>query len=81
MQWLAKIIYFKLLGWKAVGYTEISKSNIKKAVIIAVPHRQFAELSAQYFIDTLQPGGCIIDVKSMLDMEELQAKDCRFWRL
>lgn len=38
MQWLAKFIYFKLLGWKVVGNTTFSKDTIKKAVIIAVPH-------------------------------------------
>ncbi|MCF7560662.1 1-acyl-sn-glycerol-3-phosphate acyltransferase [Sabulilitoribacter multivorans] len=38
MQWLAKFIYLKLLGWKVVGNTDLSKESIKKAVIIAVPH-------------------------------------------
>ncbi|OEK08407.1 acyltransferase [Flavivirga aquatica] len=38
MQWLAKLIYYKILGWQVVGNTNISKDTIKKAVIIAVPH-------------------------------------------
>ena len=38
MRWLAKFIYFKLLGWKIVGNTNFSKDTIKKAVIIALPH-------------------------------------------
>ncbi|OUR91790.1 acyltransferase [Flavobacteriales bacterium 34_180_T64] len=38
MQWLAKFIYFKLLGWKVVGNTTMSVNTIKKAIIIAVPH-------------------------------------------
>lgn len=38
MRWLAKFIYFKLLGWKVVGNTNFSKDTVKKAVIIAVPH-------------------------------------------
>ncbi|MFI1773653.1 1-acyl-sn-glycerol-3-phosphate acyltransferase [Thalassobellus citreus] len=38
MQWLAKLIYFKILGWQVVGNTNFSKDTIKKAVIIAVPH-------------------------------------------
>ncbi|WP_308993556.1 1-acyl-sn-glycerol-3-phosphate acyltransferase [Mariniflexile litorale] len=38
MQWLAKLIYFKVLGWKVVGNTSISKNSIKKAIIIASPH-------------------------------------------
>ncbi len=38
MQRLAKWIYFRLLGWKVVGNTTMSKDSIKKAVIIAAPH-------------------------------------------
>jgi len=38
MRSLAKFIYFKLLGWKVVGNTTMSKNEIKKAVIIAAPH-------------------------------------------
>jgi len=38
MRWLAKIIYFKLLGWKIEGNSNFSKNSICKAVIIAAPH-------------------------------------------
>ncbi|MEL0650547.1 1-acyl-sn-glycerol-3-phosphate acyltransferase [Algibacter sp. TI.3.09] len=38
MQWLAKVIYFKVLGWQIVGNTDFSKDTVKKAVIIAAPH-------------------------------------------
>jgi len=38
MRWLAKFIYFKLMGWKVVGNTNFSQDTIKKSVIIAVPH-------------------------------------------
>ncbi|MDN3667459.1 1-acyl-sn-glycerol-3-phosphate acyltransferase [Algibacter miyuki] len=38
MQWLAKIIYSKLLGWQVVGNTSFSKDTIKKSIIIAAPH-------------------------------------------
>jgi 1-acyl-sn-glycerol-3-phosphate acyltransferase len=38
MRWLAKFIYFKLLGWKVTGNTNFSKDTVKKAVIIALPH-------------------------------------------
>ena len=38
MQWLAKFIYFKVLGWQIVGNTNFSKDTVKKAVIIAAPH-------------------------------------------
>ena len=36
MRLLAKFIYFKLLGWKVVGFSDFD--SIKKTVIIAVPH-------------------------------------------
>jgi 1-acyl-sn-glycerol-3-phosphate acyltransferase len=38
MRWLAKFIYFKILGWKVVGNITMSNETVKKAVIIAVPH-------------------------------------------
>ena len=38
MRWLAKLIYFKVLGWKVVGNTNFSQDTVKKSVIIAVPH-------------------------------------------
>ena len=38
MRWLAKLIYFKILGWKVVGNTNFSKNSIKKAVLISAPH-------------------------------------------
>ena len=38
MSWLARFIYFKILGWKVVGNTNMSMDTVKKAVIIAVPH-------------------------------------------
>ena len=38
MQWLAKLIYYKLLGWEVVGNTTLSKDLVKKAVIIVAPH-------------------------------------------
>ncbi len=38
MRWLAKRIYFNILGWKVVGNTKMSQSKVKKAIIIAAPH-------------------------------------------
>ncbi len=37
-QRLAKFMYHKVLGWQVEGDYEILRSDIKKAVIIAVPH-------------------------------------------
>ncbi|MEO8935118.1 MAG: 1-acyl-sn-glycerol-3-phosphate acyltransferase [Xanthomarina sp.] len=38
MQKFAKFIYFKVLGWKLIGNTNMSKDTVKKAVLIALPH-------------------------------------------
>ncbi|MGB1308534.1 MAG: 1-acyl-sn-glycerol-3-phosphate acyltransferase [Oceanihabitans sp.] len=38
MRWLARFVYFKIIGWKIVGNTTFSMNTIKKAVIIAAPH-------------------------------------------
>ncbi len=38
MRWLAKIIYFRILGWKVTGNKDFSKDTVKKSVIIALPH-------------------------------------------
>jgi hypothetical protein len=50
-------------------------------LIIAVPHRQYTEHSGREFVNTLKPGGCIVDVKSMLDAEEMKEQACNYWRL
>lgn len=38
MHWIAKFVYFKIMGWKVVGNTNFSKDTIKKAIIISAPH-------------------------------------------
>jgi UDP-N-acetyl-D-galactosamine dehydrogenase len=51
------------------------------ALIIAVPHRAFRLKKLSDFIQTLGPDGCLIDVKSMVDMNEVREKHVNFWRL
>ncbi|MFD1061642.1 1-acyl-sn-glycerol-3-phosphate acyltransferase [Winogradskyella litorisediminis] len=41
MKALAKLIYFKILGWKIVGNKNFSQDTVKKAVIIAAPHTSY----------------------------------------
>ncbi|MBT8393392.1 MAG: 1-acyl-sn-glycerol-3-phosphate acyltransferase [Bacteroidia bacterium] len=36
MRWLSKLIYYRILGWKITGFTDVN--SIKKAVIIGAPH-------------------------------------------
>lgn len=58
MQWLAKFIYFKILGWRVVGEKTIHKDTIKKAVIIAVPHTSWHD----FYIGMLLRS--VLDVKT-----------------
>ena len=50
MRWLARIIYFKLLGWKITGNTNFSQDTVKKAVIIAVPHTSWQDFFIGLFL-------------------------------
>jgi len=51
------------------------------ALIIAVPHRQYRSMSVKQFTSCLNKKGCIVDVKSMLDAQEVQKIGINFWRL
>ena len=50
------------------------------ALIVTVPHKQFRDMPAQAFLDMLSGEGCLLDVKSMLDPEQIPAQTT-FWRL
>lgn len=50
------------------------------ALIIAVPHKYFRDMPVQSFVDMLSTDGCLIDVKCMLDLEQIPAST-NFWRL
>ena len=58
MKWLAKFIYFKLLGWCIIGNTNFSKDSIKKVVIIAVPHTSWHD----FYIGILLRA--VVDIKT-----------------
>ena len=51
------------------------------ALIIAVPHRAYREKALQEFVAKLTPQGCLIDVKSILDPDEVKKTGTQFWRL
>ena len=51
------------------------------ALVLAVPHKEFKAKPAKDFIDKLIPKGCLIDVKSVIDPNEINREDIRFWRL
>lgn len=51
------------------------------ALIIAVSHKDYREKSVDDYITRLVSGGCIIDVKGILDSEAVKEKAIHFWRL
>ncbi len=51
------------------------------ALILAVPHREILARSVSELVATLSPQGCLIDVKSVLPREEVEAAGVNFWRL
>ena len=57
MRFLAKFIYYKILGWRITGNANLSKDTVKKAVLIAAPHTSWHD----FFIGLLLRK--VIDVK------------------
>ena len=52
------------------------------AIILAVPHKQYKEITPENFVKMLCKNGCIVDVKSVLDADALKRVGIRrFWRL
>jgi len=51
------------------------------ALIFAVPHEELLAKSVAFLAGTLAPKGSLIDVKSVLDIEEVKKHDINFWRL
>lgn len=50
------------------------------ALIVAVPHQQFKDMEVSDFIGMLSEDGCLLDVKSMLDRDQVP-QSTTFWRL
>jgi len=51
------------------------------ALILAVPHKPFLEITQQNLLRKVVKQGCIVDVKSALDAEALRKEGVRVWRL
>jgi len=51
------------------------------ALILAVPHKEYLNKNLSEFKNMLLPDGCLIDVKSVLDIKEATASGVNFWRL
>jgi UDP-N-acetyl-D-galactosamine dehydrogenase len=51
------------------------------ALILAVPHAWYKEKTLKELTEKLAPEGCLVDVKCMLDVNEVEKTDRLFWRL
>ncbi|MCD6586891.1 MAG: nucleotide sugar dehydrogenase [Desulfobacteraceae bacterium] len=51
------------------------------AVIIAVGHQLYKSIPLDKLINHLNPNGCIIDIKSILDVSEVKKSGINYWRL
>jgi len=51
------------------------------ALILAVAHKEFGRRGAGDFLGKLAPGGCVLDVKGVLDLDALRRGGCTCWRL
>lgn len=50
------------------------------ALILAVPHQEFRDMAVEDFLGMLSEDGCLLDVKSMLDLDKIP-ETTTFWRL
>ena len=51
------------------------------ALILAVPHAWYKDQPLDDLTGKLNPKGCLIDVKSILDVDEVEKNGVTFWRL
>ena len=51
------------------------------AVVLAVAHREYLGMQIEALTASLQPGGCVIDVKSVLSRGEIVSRGFAVWRL
>lgn len=51
------------------------------ALIMAVPHNQYKNISVSEFVAKLNPRGWLVDVKSILDKQAVEQLKVNFWRV
>ena len=60
--------------------TDLEDFSDLGALIVAVPHKQFRDMDVSDFLGMLSEDGCLLDVKSTLDISKIP-EDATFWRL
>jgi UDP-N-acetyl-D-galactosamine dehydrogenase len=64
-----------------VELTPLDKLTPADAVVVAVSHREFAELAAADWLKLCRTTPVLIDIKGTLDKESLLAAGAHYWRL
>lgn len=65
-------------GVPLLSWGELPKAD---AIVAAVAHKEFAELSMDDFAEKLVKGGAFIDVKAAFDRKQINEAGYRLWRL
>jgi len=65
-------------GINLCGWDELRELG---ALIFAVPHRELLAIDVDSIVVTLAPNGCLVDVKSVLNVVDIQKHRVNFWRL
>lgn len=65
-------------GVKFTAFTDLPQVPL---LVVAVAHKEFKSLSLDELLAKVQPGGVILDVKSILPKEEIRARGFILWRL
>lgn len=64
-----------------VTFTQFNDLPQVPLLILAVAHHEFKSLDLDELLSKVQPGGVILDVKSILPKEEIRARGYILWRL
>jgi UDP-N-acetyl-D-galactosamine dehydrogenase len=62
-----------LVPWDSLGAAD--------ALVVAVAHREFRSMGLDALLAKVKPGGCVVDVKSVLDPKALGQRGHLVWRL
>lgn len=65
-------------GLRLLEWSEVSRVD---ALVLAVPHAEFLSRSFAELAACLRPSGLVVDVKSVLDPEQISKRGMRLWRL
>lgn len=69
---------FQIYGLSLCHWDDLTDLN---ALIIAVAHKEYREKTIHTLCEKIIPNGCMIDVKSILDPEQVGECGIKYWRL